>query len=479
MNVLVFTTHPLWPSHYETELELMEGHLLAGDQVVHAVCDAALPACDMAPIHRDRRCRRCVYVRERGEPLLSRPVKRISLLMDEPPPAGLQTEFPDVATLARYAVDGFDVGAGVASSLISELRDPNPSTAVYAEAIRGYVTSAMQVYRGTLKYLDRNPTDRVYAFNGRFAHPRAVLRACQARGVDCHLHERGHDIGSYAIFENALPHDIANTQRRIHAAWDAAAARPERLEIAQGFFDQRAAGHEESWYSFTKHQDSDLLPEGWGSGKTRIVVYNSSEDECAAIGDEWKFTLYPTQLDAMRRIVADLEGRDDVHVFVRMHPNNRTMSPQEVAKWLSLRSPVLTVIPPESKVSTYALLRGADLVLTFGSTVGIEAVYFGKPSILAGPAFYAGLGGTYNPATHDELVALLRPGLPARDRTAALRYGYYFRTFGRPYRWFEASSFSVGAFKGVNVHARPPWPRRWLERVRRATRKVRWTPPRS
>ena len=50
----------------------------------------------------------------RGERLLSRPVKRIPMLGREPPPTGLRTEFPDVATLAGYSVDGFDVGAGAA-----------------------------------------------------------------------------------------------------------------------------------------------------------------------------------------------------------------------------------------------------------------------------------------------------------------------------------------------------------------------------
>lgn len=467
MNVLVVTTHVLWPSHYETELELMEGHLLAGDRVAHAVCDAVLPACDMAPVHRDAQCQICTRVRLRGEPLLSGRVRRISLLGDEPPPEGLRTEFPDVATLARYEVGGFDVGSAVVSSLVSELRDSNPSTTQYAGAIRGYVTSAVQLYRATLAYLDRHPTDRVYAFNGRFAHPRAVLRACQARNVDCWLHERGNDIKTYALYKNRLPHEIAYLEQLIRDAWDAAAARPDRLEIAERFFEERAAGQEQAWYSFTKHHDPTLRPDGWDAGKMRVVVFSTSEDEYAAVGDEWAMTLYPNQLEAIRQIVEALERRGGVHLFVRMHPNSRTLSASELAKWFSLRSPILTVIPPDSTVSTYALLREADLVLTFGSTVGIEAVYFGKPSIIGAPCIYAGLGGTYNPASHEELVSLLRPGLPARDRAAALQYGYFFRTYGEPFRWFDAASFSAGKFKGVNLHERPGRLRRWKMRLDR------------
>jgi hypothetical protein len=468
MKILVVSTHILWPSHFETDLEIIQGHLAAGDQVFHGVCDGALPACDMAVVHRAARCEDCITKRHRGVALLDGALTTVPLLGAGQAPEGLEASFPDAAALAAYSVDGFDVGAAVASSLISELRDPNPSTVAHAGAVRGFVTSAVQLYRATLAWLERNPVDRVYVFNGRFAHTRAVLRACQARKVDCWLHERGHDIATYGLFKNALPHEIAHVEARMREAWAAAEGRPDREQIASSFFEDRAGGIGHAWHSFTAYQDASLLPANWAAAKTRVVLYNSSEDEFAAIGDEWRHTVYESQLDGVRRIARDLEGRDGVHLFVRMHPNTRTMSPAEVEKWTSLRSPALTVIPPESKVSTYALLQAADLVLTFGSTVGIEAVFFGKPSILAGPAYYARLGGTYNPASHDELMALLRPGLPARDRTAALMYGFYFRTFGTPFRWFRADGFGSGKFKGVDLARRPGRVKRWLARLARA-----------
>jgi hypothetical protein len=465
MKVLVVSTHLLWPSHYETELEIMQNHLAAGDTVVQAVCDAELPACDMAVVHRDVRCYDCMRKRKRGLALLDGAVTTVPLLGDAPVPTDVRTEFPDAAALAAYSVDGFDVGAAVASSIISELRDPNPSTVKYRDSVRGYVTSTVQLYRGLQAWLARNPVDRVYAFNGRFAHTRAVLRACQAAKVECYLHERGHDIKTYGLYRNALPHDIARADQRMRDAWAAAEGRPDREAIASAFFTERVGGVAQAWYSFTAHQDESLLPEGWDAATTRVILYNSSEDEYAAVGDEWKHTIYESQLDGVRRIAKDLEAREGVRLFVRMHPNNRTMVASEQAKWTGLRSPILTVIPPESKVSSYALLRAADLVITFGSTVGIEATFFGKPSILADPALYERLGGTYNPASHEELMSLLRPGLPPKDRTAALVYGYYLKTFGLPYRWFDAVSFSEGRFKGVDLARRPGRVKRWLARL--------------
>jgi hypothetical protein len=147
-----------------------------------------------------------------------------------------------------------------------------------------------------------------------------------------------------------------------------------------------------------------------------------------------------------------------------MHPNMRKMSAAEREKWFALESKALTVIHPESPVSTYALLRAADKVLSFGSTVGIEATYWGKPSILAGRCFYEGLGATYNPASHEELVELLVAELPAKDRTAALMYGFHMSTFGTPFKWWVADGFESGKFKGVDLRAKKKKsrPRAWL-----------------
>lgn len=117
---------------------------------------------------------------------------------------------------------------------------------------------------------------------------------------------------------------------------------------------------------------------------------------------------------------------------------------------------VLTVLPPESPHDSYALLRAADTVLSFGSTMGIEAVFWGKPSVLAGQSFYRGLGGTYEPTSHEALVELLTRPLEPLDREAALKYGYYLSTRGRPFRYYQAETLTEGTFRGRRVRVHLP-----------------------
>jgi capsule polysaccharide export protein KpsC/LpsZ len=98
------------------------------------------------------------------------------------------------------------------------------------------------------------------------------------------------------------------------------------------------------------------------------------------------------------------------------------------------------------------MLKNAHTVLTFGSTVGIEAVFWGVPSILAGMSWYRALGATYNPATHDEVMALITETLAPMNDEPAWMYGYYFSTYGIPFKYVRATTFDEAEFKG-----KKPW----------------------
>jgi hypothetical protein len=134
-----------------------------------------------------------------------------------------------------------------------------------------------------------------------------------------------------------------------------------------------------------------------------------------------------------------------------MHPNLEGVSNDYLASFNEIRLERVTIIPPGSDISTYSLLRKCEKVLTFGSSAGIEATYWGKPSILAGITFYRELGATYNPDTHEELIQLLRANLAPKSRESALMYGYYMKTFGRPFRHFQAEGIHKGRFKGKTI----------------------------
>ena len=452
MNVLVFAPYALLGPHFETHLEIIQDHLDRGDRVAMLACNSTLLACNINASRKVDYCWRCIARRVEGVSLLSRRIRVRSFCSldkrDRERLASLKTRFADIDELKRYRVEGFDIGWAVLSNLISLTRDPYPDIEAHWQRIRDYVLSAFAVYRSVRNYLSRHHVDRAYVFNGRFAPQRAMLRACQSRKVDCFAHERGHDIHHYALYENTTPHDLAYVEARTRERWHQARGHPEREAIAARFFLDRSKGVAQSWPSFVGEQSEGLLPKGWDPHKHNVAVFSSSEDECEAIGDEWEHPLYDSQLAIMRRIVESLaDDGDRIRLYLRIHPHLADVDNDYTRSLLQLRHRVLTVIPPDDPVSTYALLKNADVVLTFGSTVGIEAVFWGRPSVLVGQSFYRNLGGTYNPDTHDQLIDLVRSDLEPKDRRAALMYGYDNATFGIPFKHFRATNLTQGAFR--------------------------------
>lgn len=457
MHVMVFVPFVHWPTHFATDLELVQRHLDYGDQVTLLVCNGDLPSCDVNPDHDVFRCRDCAVVRNVGISTLSERVSVQTIASFFSGPLPQCPEFSNQQELREFTFDGFDAGLAALSSLIFILRDADPDLREHRRLLRELVDTSIRVFSATRKYLEGTRVDRCYVFNTRFASTRGVMRACAAAAVPCFVHERGCDLGHFEVFPDTFPHDRAFVDRDIRARWRAAESRDEeRRAIAASWYERKAVGIENYQVSFVAGQRLGYLPERWDRRIHNIVVFTSSEDEYAAIGDEWVSPIYSSELtgvlamvEAMSSVCSRLDRR--AHLYVRVHPNLSGVDNRQTRGLRTLEGASVTVIEPGSPVSTYALLRAAATVITFGSTTGIEATYWGIPSILAGMSFYRDLGATYNPASHDALVSLMGTCLTPREREPALMYGFYQATFGTAFKYYRARNFDTGEFRGRDL----------------------------
>jgi hypothetical protein len=452
MNIVFFNSHTLLASHYETELELMSEHLIKRDNIVQLTCDKELPACDTNPYHMQEACERCVSKRKHGLSLLSdNNIKRLSFFKltddDKRIISKIPKKFSSINELQQLKYGNFDLGYAVASSIISLLRDPNPS--LDDQLTERFIVSSLGVYFSIINYIKENPTDIMYVFNGRVSVSKAALSACQFMGITCVLHERGNSIKHYSLFKNSSILDLNNTQNLIVSKWNSSDPN-EREQKASAWFNTRIGGKMENWYSFLADQIFQL-PENWDETKENILICNSSEDEMASLGDEWKNPLYLSQSEGILRIIEDSILNTNIHFYLRIHPNLVSVSNSDIVFLKKLERPNLTVIQPDSKLSTYHLINACSKTITFGSTAGIEATFMGKPSILAGKSLYCNLGGNYIPSSHEELLKLLNSSLTPMPKDAALMFGFFFSTFGIPFKHYDAEDFGKGKFKGSYI----------------------------
>jgi hypothetical protein len=468
MKIAVFSTHVMWPRHFETQLEIMQKHLDGsggdGTEVHEFACDRRLLACDVLTAYRAEArtmdyeaarksmCTRCVKTRAKGVSLIEG--LRIERPIVSSPTPPVQFSYETLEELKEIKVDRFLLGRCVASTIISAKRDVQPNVQKLRPVINDQLRSALNLYYSMKTYLEREKYDRAYIFNGRFAHTHALIAACRAVGLKYYTYELGCDGNHYALFENSTPHDLVAMERSIDEHWSAGGANEEKRRIGAQFYTERVQGVEQTWFSFIKAQKSALLPKEWNPTTKNLVIYTSSEDELEAVEtDDWSNPIYQNQLDAIKSVVSDkrIKQSSDLRIYIRIHPNEAFLFGRQVQELFRLASDQVVVIPPESPVSSYAMLQNCTKVLSCGSAVGIEATYWGKPSILAGVAPFRNHNVTYNPRTHSELIDLLLAELPAKSRENTLKYGYYCKTFGERYRYFEARSLLHGTFKGKNL----------------------------
>jgi hypothetical protein len=481
----------VWRPRLPTLLSVAQELIDSGHEVVLIGCDRSAPACTANLDHTRAACSYCSARRKAGLALLDGKFRKQTL--DDYLAAERRAEIEaavdpirDVETLRSLHHETADVGYAALATYAYVARKPVPDfrDSRIARLIQQLVNAGRLSYEAMRAAIDRERPDRVVLHHGRGALDRAALRACQAAGVDCWVYETALSLDRLICFKNALPHDIDNFKHRVDEQWETGGI--DREAVATAFYTMKRVGQrtavasgrelQTQHRSFTDGQTQGLFPAGWDNAVKNVVIYGSSNDEFIAISPDYEERLHPSQIDALSRLSRDLEN-ERVHFYFRVHPRQKGVEDDYIRELRALAAQRrnVTLIPADSKISSYALLDRADVVIAFLSTMSIEATFWGKPSIIISASIYRPMGASYVPADHDELLRLVRADLRPLDRLPALKFGYYQMTSG-----FEQPNYSgdVGGgrlgytFRGNPILVKGPlrW-RYWLSRERQ---RLKW-----
>ena len=349
--------------------------------------------------------------------------------------------------LRQYRYANVPLGLGCASSLISWSQDNQFDPAAYRQTTRAALLAAALTYERAIFLIRTEKPDSVVTFNGRFATCRPIVEAAATEGVPLLRHERGATNTKYDLFKESV-HSYDYIRNRIEIAWQKADP-TEREKDGHEYFVRRRNGDDFGWYSVVNRQKRGKI-RPWTLGKIKILYFSSNDDEFAAVSDTIAPGYWGTQFKALTSLIRVCEGIDHVELFVRLHPYLTTKSWAERDRWHTLCGKNVITIPEETDIDTYAQLESADVVVSYGSTIGIEATYWCKPSILMGPAQYAGTGVCMEPQSIAELSQLLRNAkeLVASPRARCLPYGNYHLNRGTLFRFYKPESKFEGTFLG-------------------------------
>lgn len=452
MKKVLFYSPITYTPHWEIELNMMENYLRSDWQVVLLKCDAELPACMANPYHTFTRCLECKTRKTAGIKWIGKDrikVKNITNLTESNKKEinrlkNLKIESTDY--LKDIELEGSDIGMAALSSAITSLRDSEIDVEKHAELLNNFLVTAAVSHFSAINHFTEEAPDEVVLFNGRQASLRPALRAAWKLDIDTIVHESGKVSNRFWTVKNNFIHSLSGLKTMIEDSFQSSdLPKAEMKKIAAEWFEERRDKSSKNQIIFIGGQEEKHLPENFSDEKINAVIFNTSEDEVVGF-DDFNNPYYKNQNEGIRQMLEDFKDYEKLHFYIRIHPNLKDLQNAQIKFLYQLAEnyPNLTLIEPESAVDSYHLLEVCDLIITFISTMGIEAVYAGKTPILMGKSLYEDLGGIIKPESHEEFVKIVENFLKNKTlpnigggEEAWIKYGYFMRQGGQSLDFME------------------------------------------
>lgn len=428
------------PNQYCQMMEEVEIQLKAGTDVTYIYCDGkAIHHCQYNCFGDNSVCKHCQRYRKYLFRHLSKSpnlhLVSLSNFKDALDDYSFieKLDYNSTDDIKRISYKGVMIGYAALSNYLSETRNLFPLVDnEFRLFFNNWLLAAAQLTDLVLNILTNLPHDCVQLFNSRLICCRPIVDLCKQNQWHFISHEIGYNTYNQQVkkyFVNNTPHDISTITKMINELWDNSKLPDnEKEKVAKAFFEKRRNAISSGDKIYVAGQQKGLLPEDWKEDTHNIAIFNSSEDEFAALGDEFtSLSLFPSQYDGLKYIFNKYKNNKKIHFYLRIHPNLKDIPYAYHKKLYDFSNlPNVSVIPGNSPISTYTLMDKADTILVFGSTTGAEAVYANKPVILLGCATYRNLNICHIPSTIEELDKMIEDQkLQIKDAQGALKMGYF------------------------------------------------------
>jgi hypothetical protein len=438
---LIHFSHPYYMRDNAFMLSLAEQACSRGDTVKVLVCDSTINICKSNPKAEKIVCAWCGRYRKNQFSSLPKNVEILRYGDFYTPEKksvveSLKFDYDSVGAIKKLFYKNVKIGYGAFSSYVTLTRNLYPDiNDEFRSYFNRYLKAECVLIEVLAGVLDKVRPDLVSLYNGRHFETRPVFEFSRSLGYSTKCYENL-KIGkskrkNFIFFENALPHNIKSIGNLIRGTWDDAKnlTEDEKTAIGESFFNNRKASLFAGDKVYTRNQRYGMMPDGFDESKRNIAIFTSSEDEFASIDNEYDDDqIFASQQRGIAEILEHFKSDSNIHFYVRIHPNLKKIKYRYHLSLLGYCDlyPNVTVIQANDEISSYSLMENVEKVIVFGSTIGVEACYWGKPVILLCAAFYNYLDICYKPKDAEEAFSLITANdLPAKGKADALRYGFY------------------------------------------------------
>jgi hypothetical protein len=441
--------------HLETSMELVDFELKKGHKVDYFFIGYALTLPPDWGITMKRKWWNTYFLPENRAARFIRPtyfknVKKISLEKRDITYINSLEITNDISALKSLCFEGIQIGHCIFGDYLGYKKGYSIDNFDDKAIVKKLITNAIQIVRFTNQLLSKKKYSKVYIFNGRNTFNAPIKRLCELHKIHYRIHERGSSKSKYFL-EDYTPHNIGQVSQKIEKI-----KINSKIKEGHNYFINKRKGIESSWVSFKKTTNLDKIK--LPTSNRLVVFYSSSEFEFEAVSDQNPRNMqFESQIVAIKKVFKLLDELD-FQLVVRVHPNmSNSMELLNELREISLSNNV-KIFWPDDEVDSYELLDLSSVVITYGSTMGAEALYWNKPCVLLQRAYYEKIDGLFIPENELQLKSIVRGLLDCtlefkRNESQLLQFGYYNSNFGEPFKYYIPSSngFHKGLFMGKNL----------------------------
>jgi hypothetical protein len=290
-----------------------------------------------------------------------------------------------------------------------------------------FLLSAIKITDAMEAIVEEYDTPICLVSEENYIQGRIPLRVGRKYGVDVYTQKKGYHEGK-VIFGNA------------------------DNRVAMGQFGDREITSKAVNSQLSQTQQSkiqDLMAKRESGNVTRVQYtpnnvssINVEEDHLVGVFSHllWDGALEPEQgiydnlYDWLGEIITIGSNLTDVHFVIKSHPAEHIRGTNEsIMTWINQNHAPLpgnfTVLPPDTDVNTYELIRDLDAGIVFASTVGLEMSFNGVPVVTGGYPPYHGFGVTHDPKSRSDFRELIRNvwqlDCPEEMQRRAERFAYF------------------------------------------------------
>ena len=336
-----------------------------------------------------------------------------------------------------YAFDGLAVGEHAHAGALRFFASGSLADEPYGEAIlRRYLESALLTAFATRRLLRAIQFQSVVLTHGIYVPWGVVGEVARHEGVHLSTWNVAYRKRRFIFSHHDTYHHTLLTEPVEH--WQDDPLTSDQEQELMKYLESRREGLFD-WIVFhrpAKHDAAEVAASlGLDLNKTTVGLLTNV---CWDAQLHYPANAFPNMLDWLVQTCEYFATRPELQLLIRVHPAEISGFPpsrQPILAELHKRLPTLTpnifIVPPESGVSSYTLMRLCNAAIIYGTKMGVELTSVGLPVIVAGEAWIRNKGLTFDATTPAEYFRILdrlpfASGLSDAQTRRARRYAYHF-----------------------------------------------------